>query len=144
MELPSEVTSVDVSNVFGSYTELFGHCFPVYHSLMSSILPSLVVACMPINSLLFEDTCTISADSIIGEKNIENGIAVPLETSIVERIEWTSLSAVTSVKDALVEVEVVSQVTNEGRVFLVTIEYGSTNSTTEVKVEVPHRLMEDP
>jgi hypothetical protein len=50
--------------------KFFGPCSPVWRSPMTSIVPSLVEACMPADALVHEDTCAITADSITGENTI--------------------------------------------------------------------------
>jgi hypothetical protein len=125
-ELPSEDLSIDVSGLVGPHVEpsgelspvsnmaeLFGPCSPVWRSPRPVILPSLVEACTSTDSLVREETCAISADSITCEKSIEQAIAAPLDAPTV--IEGTLLDVVTLVEDfVLVEdanddEEVVSQ-----------------------------------
>jgi hypothetical protein len=99
-DLPSEGLTVDVSSLFGScaerrrehtsisnMVELFGPCSPVWRSPTTSIVSSLVEACMPADALVHEDTCVIPVDSITGENTIEHAIVVPLKTTvqIIER-----------------------------------------------------------
>jgi hypothetical protein len=57
--------------------ELFGPYSPVWRSPTTSIVPSLVDACMRADALVHEDTCAITADSITGENTIEHAIVVP-------------------------------------------------------------------
>jgi hypothetical protein len=55
-------------------------------SVTSSILASLVEVCTPADSLVCEDTCVISADSINGEMTIEKVVAVPSTASLLQTI----------------------------------------------------------
>jgi hypothetical protein len=86
-DLPSEGLTVDVSILFGfcvqprrehtsisNMAELFSPCSPVRRSPTTSIVPSLVEACMRANALVHEDTCAITADSITDENTIEHAI----------------------------------------------------------------------
>jgi hypothetical protein len=97
---------------------------------------------MPADALVHEDTCVIPTDSITGENTIEHAIVVPSKTTI-QIIERTPQQVVTPVEDiVLVEVasddeEIVSQVTVEDAMFLITIEDNPTYSATEVKIDVP-------
>jgi hypothetical protein len=122
--------------------ELFGPYSPVWRSPTTSIVPSLVEACMRADALVHEDTCAITADSITGENTIEHAIVVPSETT-VQIIERTLQQIVTPIKDiVLVEdasdnEDIVSQVTVEDPIFLITIEDSPTYSATEVKTDSP-------
>ena len=158
-ELPSEDLSVDVSRLVGPHVEPFGElspvsnmaelfrpCSPVWLSPTPVILPSLVEACTSTGSLVREETCATSVDSITCEKTIEQAIVVPLDTPTV--IEGTLLDVVTPIEDfVLVEdtsddKEVVSQVTVDP-IFLITIEDAPIHSMVEANVGSPQQ-MEDP
>ena len=98
--------------------------------------------------MVHEETCATSADSITGEKTIEQAIVVPLDPPTVQVIEWTLLDVVTPVEDfVLVEgasddEEIVSQVTVDP-ILLITIEDAPMHSTVEVNAGAS-QPMEDP
>ena len=84
----------------------------------------------------------IRADSVIGEKTIDQPITVPSETSGVQLIERPLLDIVTPVEDIVLvedasdDEETVSQVIVENPIYLITIEDALAHSTTEVTAEV--------
>ena len=97
---------------------------------------------MPADALVHEDRCAITADSVIGENTIEHAIVVSLETT-VQIIERTPQQVVTLVEDIVLvedasdDEEIVSQVTVEDPIFLITIEENPTYSMTKIKTDVP-------
>jgi len=127
-------------------------------SLTASTLASLVEACTPTDSLC-EDTCVISADSINDEMTLEKVVAMPLRSLLLHTV--APIEDIVVVEDVSDDEEVVSQVTIEDPIFLITIEDNSMHSMTEVNEEVipigcnplhstteinkeVHKLIEDP
>jgi hypothetical protein len=91
----------------------------------------------------------IRADSVIGEKTIDQPITLPSDTSSVQLIERPLLDTVTPIEDMVLvedasdDEEAVSQVIVEDPIYLITIEGDLAHSTTDVKAEVS-QLTEDP
>jgi hypothetical protein len=89
-----------------------------------------VEVCAPVDSLVCEDTCVISADSIKGEMTIEKVVVLPSTASLLQTV--TPVEDIVLVEDASDDEEAISQVTIEDLIFLITIEDNPMLSMTNI------------